>query len=111
MKTELRFYIDENVKTEIALGLRTRQIDVITTPEAGTMGFTDEEHLAYARSTNRVIITQDSDFIILANKGESHAGIVYYKAQARSTKQILRGLFRLCEQLSAEDMHNRLEFL
>jgi predicted nuclease of predicted toxin-antitoxin system len=111
MKTEIRFYTDENVKTDIALDLRTPQIDVITTPEAGTMGLKDEEHLAYALSTNRVIVTQDSDFIVLASRGKAHAGIVYYKPQTRTTKQILRGLLRLYEQLSAEDMHNRIEFL
>lgn len=111
MKTELRFYTDENVANQIAAGLRTRHIDVVTTSEAGTMGLADVEHLQYARAHNRVIITQDSDFIVLASHGTEHTGIVYYKPQTRSPKQIIRGLLRLCELLSAEEMVNRVEYL
>jgi predicted nuclease of predicted toxin-antitoxin system len=111
MKINIRFYTDENVENQISVGLRTRQIDVITTPEAGTMGFSDAEHVAFALAERRVIITQDADFIILASQGMEHAGIVYYKPQSRTTKQIIRGLLRLYEQLSAEDMLNRVEYV
>ena len=66
--SRIRFYLDENMAKEVADGLRTRSIDVITTPEIGHMGFTDEEHLAYAQNEGRVFVTQDEDFLILHSK-------------------------------------------
>jgi predicted nuclease of predicted toxin-antitoxin system len=78
MKARIRFYLDENVNTSVAKGLRTRGIDVLTTPEAGNMGLRDEEHVAFALAENRVIVTQDRDFLVLSSQGVKHAGIVYY---------------------------------
>lgn len=75
------------------------------------MGLSDAEHLAYALVQGQVIITQDSDFIILASQGMAHAGIVDFKPQSRTTRQIIRELLRLYEQLSAEDMLNRVEYV
>ncbi|HVU10396.1 MAG TPA: DUF5615 family PIN-like protein [Phototrophicaceae bacterium] len=82
--TSIRFYLDENVENQIAKGLRTRQIDVLTTAEADHIGWKDEQHLAFARAEKRVIVTQDSDFLKLHARGESHAGILYYKPQTRT---------------------------
>src|SRR5664279_5449150 len=91
-KTEIRFYLDENVSYQIARGLRTRGIDVLTTAEAGHIGWKDEEHLTFAFAEQRVIITQDRDYLRLDAQGKPHAGIAYYKPQTRTLKQILRGL-------------------
>jgi predicted nuclease of predicted toxin-antitoxin system len=53
----------------VAEGLRNRGIVVLTTPEAGNMGLDDEGHLAYALAEGRVIVTQDGDFLGLAQTG------------------------------------------
>jgi uncharacterized protein with PIN domain len=111
VENNIRFYLDENVANDIAEGLRHRGIDVVTTPEAGNMGLTDEEHLAFALAQNRVIVTQDSDFLILDSQGLPHAGIVYYKPQTRTVKDIISGLLLIYGVLSPEEMHNHIEFL
>ncbi|MFN8450493.1 MAG: DUF5615 family PIN-like protein [Anaerolineae bacterium] len=111
MTTKIRFYLDENVDKQIARGLRTRDIDVLTTGEADHIGWTDEEHLAFARAERRVIVTQDSDFLRLHAQGHPHAGIVYYKAQTRTLKQILRGLIMIFEILLPDDMEKHIEHL
>ncbi len=108
---EIRFYFDENVKTLVAKGLRTRGIDVLTTADAGHIGWRDEAHLAFAQAENRVIVTQDADFLRLHASGHLHAGIVYYKPQARTVKQILRGLILIWEILDSDDMKNHIEHL
>jgi predicted nuclease of predicted toxin-antitoxin system len=109
MPTEIRFYLDENVDNQIAKGLRTRQIDVLTTAEAEHRGWKDEEHLAFALKEGRVIFTQDSDFLKLHAQGKQHAGIIYCKPQTRTHKQILRGLILIYEILQPEDMANHIE--
>lgn len=111
MPNRLRFYLDENVNHEVARGLQTRDIDVITTPEAGTMGKSDEEHLAYALSENRVVVTQDGDFCRMHYQGKSHAGIAYYEPQTRTVKQIIRMLILMYDVYSSDEMMNRIEYL
>ncbi len=111
MMTKISFYLDENIDHDVARGLRTRAIDVLTTSEAGNRGFTDREHLSFALEAKRVIVTSDEDFLILHSQGVEHAGIVYFKQQSRTIKQILRGLFIVHTELNTEDMTNRVEYL
>ena len=110
-RIEIRFYLDENVENQIAKSLRTRSIDVLTTHEADHIGWKDEQHLEFARVEQRVIVTQDTDFLKLHAEEHPHAGIVYYKPQTRTPKQILRELLVIYEILQPEDMKNHIEYL
>lgn len=111
MPTTISFYLDENMPKEVADGLRTRDIDVITTPEIGHMGYKDEEHLAYALAEGRVFVTQDEDFLILHSKQVPHAGIAYYKPRTIFNKDVIRGLVLIYYVLDSDDMINHIEFL
>jgi predicted nuclease of predicted toxin-antitoxin system len=105
------YHLDEHVPRAIADGLRRRGIDASTTVEAGLRSATDEAHLAYARAQGRVMVTCDRDFLVLASRGQLHAGIVYYPYGRYPVGEVIRQLVRLWEQHSAEDMLNRVEFL
>ncbi|NOZ68756.1 MAG: hypothetical protein GXP46_05830 [Deferribacteres bacterium] len=72
--------------------------------------YTDEEHLAFALSQNRVIFTQDDDFLRLHAKGIRHAGIVYAHQQTLSA-EIVRGLMLIYQVLDVGTMQNHVEFL
>ena len=72
-----KFYADECVTKAVIRGLQQRGADVLTVAEAGMLGATDEEHLAFAFAQERVIFTQDDDFLRLHAAGVEHAGIVY----------------------------------
>jgi predicted nuclease of predicted toxin-antitoxin system len=63
MARTIRFHLDENRSKAIAVGLRRYGIKVTTTPEARLLGAQDEEHAAFAFSANRIIFTQDRDFL------------------------------------------------
>jgi predicted nuclease of predicted toxin-antitoxin system len=63
MAEKIKFHLDENVHNAIAQGLRRRGIDVTTTPEKFLIGVSDEAQLTFALSENRVIFTQDTDFL------------------------------------------------
>ena len=110
MADRLKFYLDEHVPQAVASGLRRRGVDVVTVPEAGTLGAEDEVHLALATGQGRVIFTQDADFLRLHAAGNEHAGIVYVRQQT-PIGSVLRGLMLIYEVLEAEDMQNRVEFL
>ncbi len=107
----IRFHLDENVSHAIAEGLRRRGIDVTTTPEAGMIGLSDEEQIAFAATQERVIFTQDTDFLRMARTGISHNGIIYCQQKSRSIGEIVRGIVLIWEYLEPEEMKNKVEFI
>ncbi len=110
MGRKIKFYTDEHVSKAVVKGLRQRGADVLTVPEAGMLGASDQEHLVRASQDDRILFTQDIDFLRLHAAGTEHAGIVY-APQHTSVSQIIHGLMLIHQVLDAEDMHNQLEFL
>lgn len=62
----LAFYLDHHVPAAIADGLRQLQIDVLTVAEDGNADWDDERLLERALELERVVFTQDRDFLVLA---------------------------------------------
>lgn len=108
---DIRYHLDENAHAAIADGLRRRAIDVTTSEEAGLVSATDEQQLAYAVSQGRVVVTHDPDFLRFAAAGREHPGIVFSASGVRSIGELVRGLVRLFFTRTAEEMHNRVEYL
>ena len=50
----MRFHLDENIDSDVALGLRIRGVDVSTTADANLFGARDEQQLEFARAAGRV---------------------------------------------------------
>ncbi|MBV8076590.1 MAG: DUF5615 family PIN-like protein [Planctomycetaceae bacterium] len=111
MPRTIRFHLDENGARALGEGLRRHGIDVTTTPEAGLIGATDEEQVAYALPLGRVIFTQDGDFLGIHRRGIPHAGIAYCPKDSRSIGQIVDGLVLIWDALEPEDMTNHLEYI
>lgn len=107
----LRYYLDENVETAVALQLRARQIDVITAREAGALGEPDTDHLARATASGRVLCSYDNDYRVLASSGIIHAGIIIGNRRRHSIGHWVRAL-ELCHAIyTSDDFSNRLEYL
>lgn len=111
MPRTIRFHLDEHVDPAIADGLRRRRIDVTTARDAGLLGASDEDHLSFANNEQRVIVTNDSDFLRLHAEGCPHPGIVYGHQQSRSMGDILHRLGLIWEILEPGEMRGRIEFL
>jgi predicted nuclease of predicted toxin-antitoxin system len=60
-------YLDEHVHRAITLGLRLRGVDVLTVQEDGKAGASDPQVLDRAFELQRVMFSQDQDFLIEAN--------------------------------------------
>ena len=106
----IRFHLDENVDHAIAHGLRLRGLDVTTATDADLIAAADSEHIAFALADNRVIFTQDQDFLRRHAAGDEHGGIVYSLQGVRSIGEIVRFLHFLSDCLEPEDMRRQLEF-
>jgi predicted nuclease of predicted toxin-antitoxin system len=113
--TAIRIYTDENVNPTIADGLRRRGVDAWSATDAGTLGFRDEEQLAYAARQGAVLFTHDADLITVAcnwiKHGMNHSGVIYVHQDNLSIGECIRRLKDYAAALKAEDMKNRVEFL
>jgi hypothetical protein len=89
----IRFHRDEHVAELIAIGLRRRNIDVTTSVEAGLVGTSDTQQLAFAYSTYRLIVTH------------------YARQNFYSASQILQRIILIHDTVTAEDMHGEVEYL
>ena len=110
MGERVRFYTDEHVARAVVDGLRQRGVDVLTVPEAGLLGVSDEQHLEQARVESRVLFTQDDDFLRLHSTGVAHDGIAY-APQGTSVGEIIRGLMLIYQVLEPDEMKGHVEYL
>ena len=102
--------MDEHVAPAVTHGWRLRAIDVTTPQETSLLGASDEVLLTYALAHERVIFSQDEDFLVLHQQGKPHAGITYAPQQT-PIGDIVRGLLLIHDVLSAEEMRGHLEFI
>jgi predicted nuclease of predicted toxin-antitoxin system len=105
------FHFDESMHGAVAHGLRRRGVDVTISPDADLLSAPDQEHLAYALSAGRVLVTHDRDFLRLAAQGVEHSGIVYCHIHARSPRAIIHSLLSLWHAVTPEEMRGRIVFL
>lgn len=101
---------------DLVQALRLRGADIQTALEAGLVGRPDEEQLAHAAETGRVLYTFNvGDFMHLHSEymtaGREHAGIIFGDQQRFSVGEQMRRLLRIIALRSAEEMRNGYEFL
>ena len=60
----VKFYMDEHIHKAVTNGLRIRGVDVLTVQEDGLAGEPDMIILDRATALNRLIFSQDQDFLI-----------------------------------------------
>jgi len=111
MPGRIKFHLDENVSNAVAEGLWRRGIDVTTTPDMELMGVTDEAQIAFALAQQRIIFTQDDDFLRLHQAQVAHTGIVYCHQGSRSIGEMIRALALIWERVELEDMVGQVEFI
>jgi predicted nuclease of predicted toxin-antitoxin system len=89
----LRLYADECVDARIVAGLRRRGIEVLTAGDEGLLGATDEAHLQRATDLSRVVVSNDQDFLRLANdramSGTGHPGLIFIRPRTRVGDAVL----------------------
>lgn len=108
--TDIRYYTDEQVSKAVIRGLRQRGIDVLSTPEAGNNHANDEDQLKFSTAQQRVLFTQDNDFLMLAAHGIEHTGIVY-ASQRFTIGSVILGLLDVHREFSAESMVDAVKYL
>jgi hypothetical protein len=111
----LSFYLDHHVPMAIAIGLRQRQIDVLTAQDDGRADWDDDQLLERALELGRVVFTQDRDFLVLAadwqRQRREFAGMVYGHQLRVTIGGAVHDLAIIATLISLDEMRNRVEFL
>ena len=111
----LALYMDEHVHRAITLGLRLRDIDVLTTQEDGRTGTSDPILLDRVTELQRVMFSQDEDFLAEAKRrqaeGLTFAGVIYAHQQRVSIGDCVRDLEIIAKVCDPEDLANRVQYL
>ncbi len=115
--SKILLYIDEDSMDEDFIqALRSRNVDVLTVADVGMLHRSDEEQLAWAKENNRVIFSFNArDFYqlhtMLLEQNLSHAGIILAPQQRYGIGELMRGVLRLINSKSTEEMEGKVEFL
>jgi hypothetical protein len=111
----LALYMDYHVNAAITAGLRRRGVDVLTCAEDGTDRSDDAHILARATELERIIFTQDDDFLKIADSwleiGREMAGVVYAHRLGITIGQAVRDLELVAKIADFAEMRNRIVFL
>jgi predicted nuclease of predicted toxin-antitoxin system len=107
----IRFFMDQHFPGPASRGLRRHRIDVLTAQEAGRCGLPDPEQLAFAAAEDRVLVTFDTDFLLLHQSGARHAGIAWCQEQKYSIGELIQALLLLHGTLDRDSMRNHVEYL
>jgi predicted nuclease of predicted toxin-antitoxin system len=106
----IRFHLDEHVDHDIARGLRLRGIDVTTSTDADLLRAGDDRQLDFAFREQRVLVTHDADFLVLASLSTPHMGIVFAAMGTRTVGELVRHLYLMHDCMTEQEMVGRVEF-
>ena len=108
-------YMDVHVPFAVTDGLRRRGVDVRTAQEDNATDWEDEQLLDHATQLNRVMVTQDEDFLAEAARRQQMAhtfsGVVYGHQEQLTIGQLVRDLELIAKVYEPEDMKDRVEYL
>ena len=111
----LALYMDEHIHRAVTAGLRLRGIDVLTVQEDERTGFPDLIILDRATELERVLFTQDEDFLAEANRrqeqGINFTGIIYAYQLFVSVGDCVRDLEIIAKAGKPDDFVNRVQYL
>lgn len=89
----MRFLVDMNLATEVAVWLRAHGHDAAHLHELGLQELGDEAVLARAVADRRVILTFDLDFAdISAAAGEARVAVILFRLRSAQTARIVARL-------------------
>jgi predicted nuclease of predicted toxin-antitoxin system len=111
----LALYMDEHIHSSISVGLRLREVDVLTVQADERSGISDIRLLDRATELQRVVFSQDQDFLIEAQRrqveGIPFAGVIYAHQRIVTIGDCVRDLEVIAKASDLEDLLNRVQFL
>jgi predicted nuclease of predicted toxin-antitoxin system len=111
----LSLYMDHHVPKAITVGLRLREVDVVTAYEDGANEFDDPKLLDRAHELQRVLFTQDDDLLSEAARRQRESipfyGVIYAHQLQVAIGMCVRDLELIAKGGEPEDIINQIQFL
>jgi len=108
-------YMDHHVPKAITVGLRLRNVDVITALEDGADQFEDDVLLKRAHELGRALFTQDDDLLEEAAKcqreGIPFSGVIYAHQLRVTIGVCIQDLEVIAKSGETGDLDNQVVFL
>lgn len=111
----IALYMDEHVHRAITVGLRLRDVDVLTVQDDGRRNMPDAVLLDRAAELGRVIFSQDEDLLAEARRrqveGIPFSGVIYAHQLRVTIGACVRDLELIAQAAEPKDLANRVEYL
>ena len=111
----IALYMDVHIPKPITVGLRLRDVDVITAQQDGADELSDPALLDRTTALQRVLFTFDKDLLIETTRRQSEgiafAGVIYAHQVQISIGTCIHDLEIIAKAGEPEDLANRVEFL
>ncbi len=111
----LSLYMDEHIHKAITEGLRQRNVDVSTVQQDGRSGFPDVVLLDRAIELQRVMFSQDQDFLIEAQRRQSEgvpfSGVIFARQSRVDIGTCVNDLEMIAKALDIADFANWVQYL
>ena len=108
-------YMDENVPRAVTNGLRLKDVDVLTAQEDNREGTPDSILLDRATELQRVMFTQDEDFLAIAKLRQQEeinfAGVIYIHNRRLFIGNCVEDLEIIAKVYEFENLANRVLYL
>ena len=111
----IALYMDHHVPRAITVGLRLRGVDVMTAYEDGADEKDDPQVLDRANELERVLFTQDDDFLAEATRRQKNGiffrGVIYAHQLRISVGRCIHDLEIIAKAGEPEALYNQVQFL
>jgi hypothetical protein len=111
----IALFMDTHIPKAITVGLRLRDVDIITAQEDNAANLSDSELLNRATALQRVLFSFDDDLLVEAThrqrKGTPFAGVIYAHPLRVSIGTCIRDLEMIAKGGEPEDLANHVEIL
>ena len=107
--------MDQHVPRAVTVGLRQREVDVLTAFEDGTSEVDDAVLLNRATALGRALFTQDDDLLVEAARRQAEdiafAGIIYAHQQRVTVGMCVEQLELIAKALEFDELESRVIYL
>ena len=111
----VRFYMDVHIPAAVAKQLRARDVDVLTANEEKTNEISDVDLLMIATADNRIVVTFDIGFRVMAESwqriGKEFAGLGFARESGISIGQMVNDLEIMAKASEPEEWRNTVFWL
>jgi Domain of unknown function (DUF5615) len=108
-------YFDHNAPRPVALGLRARDVDVVTALQDGASRMVDEQLLERATALGRLLFSQDKDLLRITRRwlqtGRDFAGLAYAPQTFRDYGRLLNDLELIAKVHELDEVRNQIFYL